>query len=515
MLDRRQLVHPDPSAAEGEPSYRFHHILIRDAAYNGQLKRTRAALHERFVEWADAVNADRERALEFEEILGYHLEQAHRYLAELGPLDRHGVELGVRAAERLASAGRRAFARGDLPATAGLLRRAAAALPTGDRLRPELLIEAGEALTQAGELATADEVLEAARIESVALADAALEATAGLGLLYLHYLTEGDEPEAVVVARVEAAIAVLRAAGDERGLSRAWRILTNVHFAGCRYLDATRAAEQMIEHARLAGDRSLELRVLPALATCAQLGPTPVPEAIAIAERVLAELEGDRKSEAYTLRALANLEAMRGRFDEARALYRRSRATLDELGWRFDAALTSAIASGPVELIAEDPAAAEAELRRDYEALAAMGERNYISTTAAFLAEALYRQGRDEEALRMTVESEAIAAADDVATQYLWRSVRAKLVARQGRFAEAEALATEAIRIIGTAQDPDSQGYAAIDQAEVFRLAGRREDAMRAAEAAAALFDRKANLASAGRARRLRDEIDAGLAVGG
>jgi predicted ATPase/class 3 adenylate cyclase len=514
-LDRKQLVHPDSSAAEGEPSYRFHHILIRDAAYNGQLKRTRATLHERFVEWADAVNADRERALEFEEILGYHLEQAHRYLAELGPLDEHGVELGVRAAERLAAAGHRAFARGDLPATVGLLRRAAAVLPTGTRLRPQLLIEAGEALTEAGELVTADEVLEAARTESAALGDAALEATAGLGLLYLHYLTEGDEPEAAVVAKVEAAIAVLETVGDERGLSRAWRVLTNVHFAGCRYLDATRAAEQMIEHARLAGDRSLELRVLPALATCAQLGPTPVPEAIAIAERVLAELEGDRKSEAYTLRALANLEAMRGRFEEARALYRRSRATLDELGWRFDAALTSAIASGPVELIAEDAAAAEAELRRDYEALAAMGERNYISTTAAFLAEALYRQGRDEEALRMTEESEAIAASDDVATQYLWRSVRAKLVARGGRFAEAEALAAEAIRIIGTAQDPDSQGYAAIDQAEVLRLAGRREDAMRAAEAAAALFDRKANSASAGRARRLRDEIDAGLVVGG
>ena len=53
-----------------------------------------------------------------------------------------------------------------------------------------------------------------------------------------------------------------------------------------------------------------------------------------------------------------------------------------------------------------------------------MGERNYISTTAAFLAEALYRQGRDEEALAMTEQSEEIAAADDVASQCLWRSVR-------------------------------------------------------------------------------------------
>jgi tetratricopeptide (TPR) repeat protein len=397
-----------------------------------------------------------------------------------------------------------------MPATASLLRRAAADRPGGDPLRPILLIEAGEALTQAGELGPADEVLKAARREAATLGDTALEATAGLGLIYLHYLTEGDQPEAEVIAQVQAAIDVLEAAADERGLSRAWRILTNVHFAGCRYLDATGAAQRMIQHARLAGDRPLELRALPALATCAQLGPTPVPDAIAIVERVLAELEGDRKSEAYTLRALANLEAMRGRFDEARSLYRRSRATLDELGWRFDAALTSAIASGPVELVAGDAPAAEAELRRDHEALAAMGERNYISTTAAFLAEALYRQGRDDEALRMTEESEEIAAADDVATQCIWRSVRAKILARRGSFEAAEAMAREAIRIIEAAQDPDSQGHAYADLAEVLQMAGRPEEAIRVADEAATRFDQKANEPSAARARRLKAEIEAG-----
>jgi tetratricopeptide (TPR) repeat protein len=233
-----------------------------------------------------------------------------------------------------------------------------------------------------------------------------------------------------------------------------------------------------------------------------------------IVERVLAELGDDRKSEAYTLRALANLEAMRGRFDEARQMYRLSRATLEELGWRFDAALTSAIASGPVELIAGDAEAAEAELRRDYDALSAMGERNYISTTAAFLAEALYREGRDEEAMVMTEQSEEIAADDDVTTQYLWRSVRAKLVARRGQFEEAESLAREAIRIIEAAQDPDSQGYAYIDLAEVLRMAGRPGDAVRAADESAARFDLKANTESATRARTLRAEIEAESAAG-
>jgi predicted ATPase/class 3 adenylate cyclase len=514
-LDRKHLVHPAPSVTDGESSHRFHHILIRDAAYNGQLKRARASLHERFVAWADGVNADRDRALEFEEILGYHLEQAHGYLRDLGPLDERGVELGLRAAERLASAGRRAAGRGDMPAAANLLRRAADLLPAGSGLRPELLIEAGEALTETGDLSEADRAFERAIEEARDIGDEPLEARARVGRLYLHYITAGEEPEATVIERVQAAIEVLGPAQAHRGLSSAWRLLTNVHYAGCRYLDARVTAERMIEEARLAGDRLAESRMLPALAVCAQLGPTPVPEAIEIVERVLAEVSGDRTAEASTRRALANLEAMRGRFEEARALYRRSRQTFDELGSRFDAALTSALASGPVELIAGDAKAAEAELRRDYDALAAMGERNYISTTAAFLAEALYRQERDEEASELTRESQRIAAIDDVATQYLWRSVRAKVEARRGRHTEAAALADEAVAIIGATQDPDSQGYAAIDRAEVLRLAGRWDDAEESASAAAALFDSKGNIASAARARDLSDTIEAEATAAG
>ena len=89
-LERKRLVEVDPAAGEGE-RYRFGHITIRDAAYGGLLKRARATLHERFVEWADRASSGRD--VEFEEIRGYHLEQAYRYLAELGPLDAHGIEL--------------------------------------------------------------------------------------------------------------------------------------------------------------------------------------------------------------------------------------------------------------------------------------------------------------------------------------------------------------------------------------------------------------------------------------
>ena len=111
-LARKHFI--DPSADDqAEAIYRFHHHLVRETVYNGLLKRARANLHLGFVRWADKVNADRDRALEFEEILGYHLEQAYRYLGELGPLDEAGVAIGRDAARRLSNAGRRALARGD------------------------------------------------------------------------------------------------------------------------------------------------------------------------------------------------------------------------------------------------------------------------------------------------------------------------------------------------------------------------------------------------------------------
>ena len=100
---------------------------MRDAAYEQMLKETRAELHERFASWVQRQAG--ERAGEYEEILGYHLEQAHRYLDDLGPLDEHGVELAQLAATRLSKAGRRALARGDMSAAVNLLERAVALVP--------------------------------------------------------------------------------------------------------------------------------------------------------------------------------------------------------------------------------------------------------------------------------------------------------------------------------------------------------------------------------------------------
>jgi tetratricopeptide (TPR) repeat protein len=153
-------------------------------------------------------------------------------------------------------------------------------------------------------------------------------------------------------------------------------------------------------------------------------------------------------------------------------------------------------------MLAGDPAAAEAELRTDLEVLREMGERDYLPTTAALLSEALYRQGRLDEADELSRESESLAAPDDVFSQYLWRSVRAKLLARQGAHGEAAALAERAVALIAETDDPDSQGNALLDLAEVYEAAGRVEDARHALGRAEDAFTSKGNVVAAEATRR-------------
>ncbi len=95
-----------------------------------------------------------------EELAGYHLEQSYRLRLELAPPDERTSRIGRRAAERLGAAGRRAFAREDLPAAINLLDRALAHAPSDLIERPALLLDLSAALWSTGELARADELLD-------------------------------------------------------------------------------------------------------------------------------------------------------------------------------------------------------------------------------------------------------------------------------------------------------------------------------------------------------------------
>lgn len=484
--------------------YEFSHILVRDAAYDRLLKRTRARLHERYADWLLGVSGT--RAAEFEEIIGYHLEQSFRYQAELGPVDAQSRSLGERAAGHLGAAGSKAIDRGDMPGAASLLQRAAALLDEGHPDRPRLLLGAGEALTDAGELAAADTALEAARIGAALLGNDAVGRSAELAALHLRYTTDSTTAHDSIVTRVRALLPVLEEAADHRGLVRAWRLLTYAYMTATRWGMATEAAEQTIRHAEQAGDEGMATRFVGMLANSVLYGPTPVDEAVTYCEGVLARAAEDRKSVAITEASLAHLEAMRGHFDVARVRYRRSRALLEEFGWRFSAALTSHD-SAPVEMLAGDLEAAERELRKDYQTLELMGERNYISTTAGLLAEVLYRQGSYPESAEYAAICRGLASADDVGSQFLWRCVQAKLLARDGKYQQSGSIIAEAIELLGGSDWVDGQGSGFMDLAEIYRLRGRISNALAALAQASARFAAKGNVVSARRADELAGEL--------
>jgi hypothetical protein len=201
---------------------------------------------------------------------------------------------------------------------------------------------------------------------------------------------------------------------------------------------------------------------------------------------------------------------MGGNFEQARIRYQRSRALLDEYGYRLFAALTS-MDSAPVEMLAGDLDAAERELRGDYQTLEQMGERAYLSSTAGMLAEVLYRQGRYDESAEFVAVCEDLASDDDVASQFLWRRVRAKLLARDGQHEPAEVLIVEANEMIGATDWLDWQGDGFMDLAELQRIGDRTGAALDSLARASACFTAKGNVVSAKRAADLTDELLAGV----
>ena len=130
-------------------------MLIRDAAYQAMPKEQRAELHELFARWLTRTVGD--RLAEYQEILGYHLEQAYRFRTELGPVDEPTRELGREAGRALRASSERAQARGDFVGTSRLLERSIALLDGFERAGA--IVELGEHLVWVDQNLQALEVL--------------------------------------------------------------------------------------------------------------------------------------------------------------------------------------------------------------------------------------------------------------------------------------------------------------------------------------------------------------------
>jgi hypothetical protein len=482
-LVRKDLIRPEPPTLAGEDAYRFRHLLIRDAAYDALPKATRAELHERFAAWL----SERGELTESDEILGYHLEQAHRYKAELGQAD---PQLGARAAERLADAGARALTREDVAAAANLLSRAASLYPEGDWRRAPVLYRLGDALIEGAEFGRAEATLG----EAVDLAaDEPMRLLAELERLYAFARSQSSEN--TIAERADAAaraIPVFEAAGDDAALARAWRAVGDVDWHACRWEKRAATLERALEHARRAGDaravKALALEVSVAL----MFGPTPINEVERRARTLFEDGSG------ATLLAFA--AAGRGDLDEARRLAHERHAQLLERGQHLRAFPVLELIAR-IEDYAGNPDRIVDVLHESCEGLEAAGEMSYLSTVSAEFARLLCEYGRYDEAHERAETGRSLARTNDISTQCLWRMAEAVVYVDCGDPARAESLAREAIALLAGTDMIEYRGHASRALARVLEATGRRDEAATAVREALSFYEHKGLVVPAERTR--------------
>jgi hypothetical protein len=200
------------------------------------------------------------------------------------------------------------------------------------------------------------------------------------------------------------------------------------------------------------------------------------------------------------------LEAMRGDIGLARELFADGKRTIEQAELTIWAAVTAQEAY-LIESLAGTPTAAIETLRASFMTLDQAGERGFLSTVAGFLSHALIAQDEEAEAERFSRECEQAATREDVLSQVLWRTAQAKLRARQGLLADAEALTREAVELSEPTDLLGTRAAALADLADVLELAGSRDEALAALQEAARLYESKGNLTAltrvAGHAERL------------
>jgi tetratricopeptide (TPR) repeat protein len=503
-LAYRDFVRPTAASFAGEVAFRFKHILVREAAYQSTAKRLRAALHAQFADWLEGYA--RERIGEYEEILGYHLEQAYRYRTEVGLLDQATDALRDRAASVLVAAGRRAADRGDYHAAGNLFERALTAGIGDQGIRVAIKAELGNVLKETDRLSDGDALLREAHDEAQGIGE---HRTAALALVYRHTTVRDPNSDLEEMANVlTQAVETFSDFGDERGLALARRQLGMSLNRLDRRAEGMRELEHAIVHADASGDVAVRRRVIGTyVGQLNRASPMPVIEAIERCEELLATAKADRVLEAVLKRFLGSFFAMAGRPDEALALFVESSLVLDELNHLVYSMMYRAAAARGREL-AGDPIGAEQERLAEYnyfKGLAYNGPYAQGISAAYALADYYCNQGRWGEAERIVAPYREfpLNTQNTVALATRRLALEARVAAHDGRIEEALSLAAqlvERVRARGVDRErPDEVAAHWLAIAEVERAAGHAAEAEAARETALELYRLRGNVAAADR----------------
>ena len=396
-----------------------------------------------------------------------------------------GDETGPRLARTL---GGFWLARGLLAEGRDWLERALAQHLADQRLRADLLRLLGAVLYEGGDLEHSDTVLSEGSQVAAEAGAPGVQARIRVLRADIRYLQGGKHAE--VLAECAAAAAILEAEGDLDGLAEALTAAGRLRFWLGDIAASQVVLERAIACARHSGHHRAQMRASHWLAVTFHVLPIPADIAVARAEQLLQEASGDLWAEADLLKPLSVLYAHVGRITDARAAIDRSQSIFAGFAARL-ALAESAIPAALAGLIIGDPVAAERYARQGYEACRALGQRgSYPVDLAVLLADALYDQGRFDEAQQLIEEASADPSPDKIGATWL---TEAKLLARRGQFAAARQLLGQAVAPMAPASSPLAQAEVLESRAEVERLAGAPGQAAASLRAALQIYeDRRA-----------------------
>jgi class 3 adenylate cyclase/tetratricopeptide (TPR) repeat protein len=491
-LVRKELIRSTSPTFPDDEGFRFRHLLIRDAAYESLPKATRAELHERFADWLSGHDL-----VERDEIVGYHLEQAHRYRAELDGSDAVLDGLARRASACLAAAGRGALERGDFNAGRSLFGRATTLLPKHDEARLALAPDYADALLESN-YDEAWNVLSQAReaVEPGTRAHAAVSmATMRLGT---RHASSSEDSE----AWRDEARTVFEESADEYGLARYWWSVAMESWNSLRVQETADACELALAHLERAGERGARQkgRVRARLGSCYYVGPMPVDEAL---ERIRALRTGEHGllATAWSSVDIGRLHAMKGEVERGRELWSDGRQVYVDAGLLMSA---GSFAQGGAEIAfrAGDLHSEEMLLRDSLKILEEIGERGFYSTQALMLAECLYRAGADDREIEeLCAKARETTAAEDL-VNFVWLDMVGGLLhARRGEYEQAEERSRRAVALTETTDFHVARSYSRAYLAEVLAMSGRREEAAEVAVKAFEIFEAKGDVTGAAQFR--------------
>jgi predicted ATPase len=496
-LVRRGLIEPHQPEFPDEVGYRFAHQLIRDAAYSAAPKELRVELHRRFADWLERLAG--ESLTEYEEIIGYHLEQAYRFLLELRQPD---PELGHRAGDRLGRAGERALARGDASAARNLLERATGL--HGDQTPPTVWHALAVARMQGGDLPRADEAILQAAARAEELGDQRAAARAAVERIGLAIWAGGLDADRLQ-AESERSIATLEPLGDDLGLAKAWLNLLQAHNGRLELARWEAAAARALDHARAAASPTDEAQAMMWHSAANLLGGRPVEEAIDVCDELLNQARGPL-AETAVLQVLGPLRMMAGDVAEGRALFDRARDLHLDLGMKFNAAIL-ATARSLGELGAAEYQAAEEVLRASIATLEEMAERGALSTQAVLLAHALCAVKKFDEAETYLDMSAETTDQQDLINQILIPAGRARVLAAAGDSEGAVHMAREAVELVDRTDATDMRALARRALAEAFRAADQPHEEAATLREALELYQQRGVPAQAREVRQRLAEL--------